>query len=104
MVGTFYAIPYWISPGHFVYNGMITSLYRNNMETVRADPGSEFYTFIGCTSEETVCDGTAFDYITWFYGGEYGQKMPKLDVCLLAAFLIASRVLTFVALKYIRHS
>ena len=98
------ALPWYISPGHYVYNGMIAGLYRENNEAVLADPNSEFFDFLECPDADEACMGTAYDYITWFFGGIYGQEKPTVDILVLAGFLILGRVGTWIALKYIRHA
>jgi hypothetical protein len=108
MRGTFYALPYFITPGHYVYNGMVTSLYANNMETVVASPGSAFNEYLIsldlCTSDETDCSSTMDAYVRYFYGGYYGQDTHFANAMALGAFLVFARVFTWLALKYIRFS
>ncbi|GKY96133.1 hypothetical protein MPSEU_000573400 [Mayamaea pseudoterrestris] len=109
--GTFYAFPYFITPGHYVYNGMVTSLFANSTETVVANSGSGFYEYLldegHCTGNETMnlpCNSTVSDYVIYFYGGYYGQSGHVANAVALGAFLVAARVLTWLALKYIRFS
>jgi len=46
LVGTFYEIPYLITPGHYVYDGLMYSLYNENTDIVIADPFSEFEDYL----------------------------------------------------------
>jgi hypothetical protein len=115
MVGTFYEVPYYITPGHYVYDGLVTCLYRNNNDTVIADYGSDYYDYlvdIGQCGNSTVevCEGTAYQYANNFFGGQfmirYSSRFTStgLNTIVLGFILALSRVLTFVSLKYIRHS
>lgn len=85
---------------------MVAGLYRDNNETVRADTGSDFFDYMNCTdtNPDEICEGTAFDYITWFFDGIYGQTEPITGILVLAAFLIVGRLGTWVALRFIRHA
>jgi hypothetical protein len=122
MVGTFYAVPYYITPGHYVYDGLITCLYRNNNDTVVADFGSDYYDYLvgigqcsnatttTTTADIAACEGTAYQYANSFFGGQFMiQYSPRftstaMNAIILGFILALSRVLTFVSLKYIRHS
>jgi hypothetical protein len=126
MVGTFYAVPYYITPGHYVYDGLITCLYRNNNDTVVADYGSDYYDYLvgigQCSNSNSTadadadaaaaaaCEGTAYQYANSFFGGQFMiQYSPRftstaMNAIILGFILALSRVLTFVSLKYIRHS
>jgi hypothetical protein len=119
---TFYAVPYWITPGHFVYDGLITCLYRNNNDTVTADYGSQYYEYLvgidQCSSSSAsaadaaavVCQGTAYQYVNNFFGGQFMIQYSShftstgLNCIVLGFVLTLARLLTFLALKYIRHS
>jgi hypothetical protein len=104
IVGTFYEIPYRITPGHYVYDGLIGCLYAGISDAVVADAGSEFEEYLvhasGCHPGD--CQGTVHDFIYVFFGGEYGMDGPMVPCIVLGVFLTMSRVLTWVALKYIR--
>jgi hypothetical protein len=111
MIGTFYALPYYISPGHYVYQGMIISIYNNNSDPVAASNGSDFYTWLvdaGICSESSSseCIGTAGQYVNYFFDGnftstEYSSGL-LLPIIVLTVILVFSRVFTWLALKYIR--
>jgi len=49
MLGTFYAVPYYICPGHYVYDGLLHSLYGGSTELVIADSGSDFDLYLIAT-------------------------------------------------------
>ena len=108
--GTFYAFPYYITPGHYVYNGMVTSLFSNSSEIVMANAGSGFDEFLVdrglCDDVDASmpCNSTVSDYVLYFYGGYYGQSGHVANALALGAFLVAARVLTWLALTYIRFA
>lgn len=114
MVGTFYAVPYYICPGHYIYQGLVVSVYGENNDTVVASNGSEFQTYLvdagQCTLETPDCNGTISEYIDSFFGGEFGDAndppVKSRVICgiVLGFILVLSRLLTWLALKYIRFA
>jgi hypothetical protein len=106
--GTFYAFPYFITPGHYVYNGMVTALFSTSSEVVLASSGSGFHDFLmsegTCSSTSTSCSGSVSAFVRYFYGGYYGQGGHIANALALGGFLVAARLLTWLALKYIRCS
>ena len=106
MVGGFYALPYYICPGHYVYEGMVVCLFQDDDRMVRADNGTEFYESLNCTSaDEESCEGTVDDFIDSFFGGEFGgDNTIRNNSIILGFILVVTRVLTFLCLKYIRFS
>ena len=106
MVGTFFALPYYISPGHFVYEGLVTSLYFDDDRNVHADYGSEFWQYLvangDCSEDHEVCVGTVEEYVNVFFGNEFTiNNMPR-NALVLGFVLILTRGLTWLSLKYIR--
>lgn len=106
MIGTFYVFPYYITPGMYVYNGLVTVLYSSNNSTVIPDGGSEFYTYLvnNTLCDPADCDGTAGEYVDYFFGGQFGKQYTLRNALVLGLFLIVSRLFTWIALKYIRFS
>jgi hypothetical protein len=111
MVGGFYALPYFICPGHYVYEGMILCLFDGDDRNVTANAGTEFYAYLNCPAttadtEEVNCTGTVDQYIDSFFGGEFvgGNNRVAWNAAILGFILVITRVLTFVCLKYIRFS
>ena len=108
MVGGFYALPYYISPSHYVYESMIESLYDDDTRQVKASNGSEFYDYLTsnpnnpCSSASTNCTGSVHDYIVVFFGGEFDRKNTLRNAVILGCILFLTRLLTWVALKKIR--
>jgi hypothetical protein len=100
MVGTFYAVPYYISPSHYVYESLVMSLYSNDTRTVLADDGSEFYEYMRCTG--SPCQGTVVQYVDWFFDGNFVVTNNYRNALILGFILILARFLTWVALKKVR--
>lgn len=108
MVGTFFAVPYYICPGHYVYEGLVTSLYFEDVRQVQADVGSEFWAFLvdrgDCTIEDTDCSGTVEDFIKVFFDGEFSDHNMTRNCLILGFVLLLTRSLTWLSLEFIRFS
>jgi len=94
----FFAVPFWITPGHYVYEGLVVSLFYNLTTPVIATEGSHFYHELGCTDEP--CIGTVWGYVDSFFGGRFQRSHLYYDVLVLGFCLTLSRVVTFLALKH----
>jgi hypothetical protein len=97
---------YWITPGHYVYEGLVITQFYGDNRTVAAIDDSEFYYHLGCDviNSTNACVGTVEDYVDMFFGGRFSEDHLLQDILVLAFFLVAARVMTFCALKYFNFS
>jgi hypothetical protein len=101
----FFAITYWITPGHYVYEGLVLAQFHNDERMVIAVNDSEFYDFLDCDKYiSNTCNGTVTQYIHVFFGGKFNKDNELQDILVLALFLVAARVATFFALKRFNFS
>lgn len=104
MVGTFYALPYYISPSHYVYESLVMALYSKDTRQVEADVGSDFYDYLVtnnvCTG--TPCYGTVTEYVNVFFDFNFSADNNTRNAIILGFVLVLTRLLTWVALKKIR--
>ena len=106
----FFMVPYYITPGHYVYEGMITSIFYNDDRRVEVLDGSLFLEFLveegyceqGATPEN--CEGTVSQYVLYFFGGEYVEDNILRNIVVLGLIVLLVRILLWAALKYIRFS
>lgn len=107
MTGLF-AITYWIAPGHFVYEGMITAMYHQDNRLVVADNNTDFYNYLGCAEQNFTtteqCTGTLEQYMLIFFGGKFQHDHTVRNLIILAVILCVARFTTFLALCYINFS
>lgn len=100
-----FAFTYWITPGHYVYEGLLISLFRDDERPVNANDNSEFFNALGCTvGQEEVCQGTVREYLDTFFGGKFSTDNIPVNIGVLALYLVAARIVTFLALKYCRYT
>jgi hypothetical protein len=108
MVGGFYAIPYYIAPGHYVYESLVMAVFYQNDKKVLANPGSDFFNSLveegECTEASTECIGTMYQFVTVFFDGLFSHDHNMRNALILGGILCLARVLTWLALKYIRFA
>lgn len=104
----FFQITYWITPGHYVFEGMVTTQFYENETPVQANRGSDFYNDL---VDEGVCDegtdncvGTVTQFIETYFGGRFNIDHMWYDALVLGMFLIIARVLTYFALKHCNYT
>jgi hypothetical protein len=108
MVGGFYAIPYYISPSHYVFESLVMSVYGDSTRTVIATDGSDYFDYLvqnqenSCEAGASSCEGTASQFVYVFFGGEFSSDNKIRNALILGFILVLTRILTWVALKKIR--
>lgn len=102
----FFNVPFWICPGHYVYEGMVVSLFTADNRTVFAEDDSVFFHDMGCEIgiDDGGCKGTVSQFVYSFFGGRYNSDNILQDAVVLGLYLVLARVLTFLALTYINFS
>eukprot|EP00980_Cylindrotheca_fusiformis_P012581 scaffold3084_cov144-Cylindrotheca_fusiformis.AAC.29 len=97
---------YWITPGHYVYEGLVITQFNGDRRPVAAVDNSEFFDHLGCTESNITdsCVGTVEEYVDMFFGGRFTEGHLVQDILVLAFFLVGARVLTFCSLKYFNFS
>jgi hypothetical protein len=112
MTGLF-AFTYWITPGHYVYEGLILAQYWGDDRPVLAIHGSEFYKFLGCDEDDDgtegdsgtgECVGDVTQFVWVFFGGKFNEENLLQDVAVLSLFLVLARVCTFYALNRFQYT
>lgn len=109
MVGTPYIVTYYITPGHYIFEGEITSIMDNDSRSVVATIGGDFYQFLvekgQCTiGQDSVCQGLSSDYIEFFFGGDFSRDNIARNAIVLGSLLVVVRTGTWLALRHIRFS
>uniref|UniRef100_A0A7S1V0Y6 ABC transporter domain-containing protein n=1 Tax=Grammatophora oceanica TaxID=210454 RepID=A0A7S1V0Y6_9STRA len=114
----FFQITYWITPGHYVYEGLVMAIFQEDERMVIANDGSEFFEFLisdersegpsdlpPCNRQEVdYCEGFVTEYIWVFFGGRFRRENLRTNILVLALYLIAARVFTFVALRKFKYT
>jgi hypothetical protein len=104
----FFEITYWITPGHYVYEGLVLAQFGGDERPVTAVLGSEFYNYLmddgSCEATHSVCKGTVAQFVDVFFGGRFNEDNEIQDILVLALFLVSARVMTFFALKHFNFS
>jgi hypothetical protein len=109
MLGTPYAVTYFITPGHYIFEGEITSIMDNDNRNVTATVGSDFYAFlvgkgICIENQQSPCKGYQSDYIDFYFGGDFQADHISRNAIVLGILLVVVRLGTWYALQHIRFS
>jgi hypothetical protein len=109
MANSVYVVTYYITPGHYIFEGEVISLMFNDFRQVKPTTGSDFYRWLvdagTCSlSQGSSCIGSQKEYVLFFFGGEYTHDHLGRNAIILGAVLVLVRLLTWLALKYIRFS
>lgn len=102
-----FAIAYWITPGHYVYEGLIVAQYWEDYRPVVATQGSEFSIWLGCdegTDNAESCQGTVQQFVWVFFGERFDRAHLVQIILVLTLYLIVARVATFFALKKFQYT
>jgi len=107
MIGTLYAVTYYVTPGHYVFEGEVTTIMWNDARYVQATTGSDYYDWLVdtglCDPDQTdPCLSSQKDYVQWFFGGEFTPDNIYRNLWILAIFLALSRFATWLSLQYIK--
>jgi len=101
-----FAFTYWITPGHYVYEGLILAQYWGDQRPVAALQDSDFYTWLGCDKldQKEVCEGTVEDFVWVFFGERFSQSHMWQCLLVLTLYLLVARVVTFFALQKFQYT
>jgi ABC-type cobalamin/Fe3+-siderophores transport system ATPase subunit len=92
---------YWLTPGHYVFEGMIISLFDEDERLVFATDNSQFFLDQGCSVNQMfACNGTVSDFVQSYFGGKFVESHILMNTGILAAYLVVARLATFLALKH----
>ncbi|KAG7358645.1 ABC-2 type transporter [Nitzschia inconspicua] len=108
MVGTLYAVTYYMTPGHYVFEGEVTTIMWNDARMVVATTNSDYYDWLVdkglCIPDESTCLSSQQKYLQWFFGGEFTPDNIYRNLWILALFLAISRFSSWLSLKYLKFS
>lgn len=104
-----FQVTYWITPGHYVYEGLVMTQFNEDQTPVEASPGSAFYFFLidsgDCNPEaDAVCTGTVEEFLDQFFGGKFSRDHVWYDAVVLGAYLVVARLATLWALKKFNYT
>ena len=122
MIGNFWVITYMINPGHYIYEGLVTSVFWNDYRTVIVTNASQYFIelttpgFIGQNStvhedgacevmgDGSFCEVPVNEFVYAFFGQQYGRRNMGRNAIILACILVAVRIFTFLALRNLTYS
>jgi len=107
----FWQVTYWITPGHYVFEGLVVTQFSDDERLVEAYFGSEFFQYMNCTLLQNTsddgsrqCVGYVRQYVDSFFGGRFTRDHVPQDLVILGLYLTFARVLTYFALKKFNYA
>ena len=115
----FFLAPYYITPGHYVFEGLIVSQFTGDYRLVTTNAGSAYGDWVRALPAEnrpycpsvqpcedtqyccpTDCCGTVEQFMDSFFGGFFNAGNLLQDILVLGVFLVAARIMTYYSLKF----
>jgi ABC-type multidrug transport system ATPase subunit len=100
-IPTFWIFMYWLMPGHYILEGLLTTQFNNDDTPIEASIGSPFWEYLGCTEEP--CYGTAQQWIFVSFGGAFVFENVKWNVTYLVGAIILVRLIAYIALTRLNY-
>lgn len=101
-IPNFWIFMYWLLPGHWILEGLLTTQYENDNTQIQAQVGSPFYESLGCT-DPVGCTGSAEQWVNSFFDGEFSRANVPYDILYLVGVTILTRVVTIWALGHLNY-
>ena len=85
-----------------MYEGLVVAVFlsSNRDGAVVAEPNDEFYQYLNCTA--SPCEGTFKEYLDFFFGEDFTKDHLVRNAGILGGILFFVRVMTWLALEFIR--
>jgi ABC-type multidrug transport system permease subunit len=100
-IPNFWIFMFWLMPGHYVFEGLLTSQFRNDNTPILASPNSPFWVYRGCQDIVGDCFGTAEEWVFATFGGDFVPENIPWNIVYLVLLILATRVVTGVALAHL---
>ena len=100
----FFAAQYWFVPGHYVYKGLVVSLfYADTIRSVTVSETSPYFSELGCVADASgSCTVTVAEYFNVYFDGWSINGFLEFGV--LVIWSVCIRIIGSVALKYLKYS
>jgi ABC-type multidrug transport system ATPase subunit len=102
----FWIFMYWLLPGHYILEGLMTTQFDNDTSPIAASPGSGFYQYLVSTEQciaGASCVGTAEEWVQYTFAGEFDVDNVPFDILYLVGMTILTRVIAVWALGHLNY-
>jgi ABC-type multidrug transport system ATPase subunit/ABC-type multidrug transport system permease subunit len=102
----FWIFMYWLLPGHYILEGLMTTQFDGDKSPIAANPGSPFYQYLVSTEQckqGGMCSGTAEEWVQFTFAGEFNVDNVPYDILYLVGVTILTRVITVLALGHLNY-
>ncbi|KAL7562290.1 hypothetical protein ACA910_014509 [Epithemia clementina (nom. ined.)] len=96
----FWVFAYWIFPGHYLFEALLTTQFSSDDTLITASPGGVFYQSLNCTSDP--CQGTVADFFQLTFP-DFSRDNVYYCGIYFVCLIIGSRFVTYVALTSLNY-
>jgi hypothetical protein len=102
----FFDVQYRFVPGHYVYQGMVTSMFdQDTTRYVTVPETSSFYSALGCAADSSdTCTVTVSEYFDVYFDGQWSGSADIKNLGILILWSVSVRIVASIALKYLKYS
>ena len=102
----FFAVQYWFVPGHYVYEGMLTSLFADDyIRNVTVSQTSAAFSELNCVAETSgSCTVSVGEYFQNYFDNMWFLSSYWPNIGILIVWSVSVRLIGSVALKYLKYS
>ena len=98
---------YWLLPGHYILEGLMTTQFYEDDSPIAAYPGSGFYEHLvdteQCSEGSQQCTGTAEEWVNFTFAGEFSRANVPYNLMYLVGVTILTRIITVWALGHLNY-
>ena len=106
-IPTFWIFMYWLMPGHYILEGLLTTQFNGDTTEIQADAGTLFWSSLDCDTKvaegATSCSGTAEQWVDATFEGEFSIDNLPVDIGYLCALLVATLIIKWWALARLNY-
>lgn len=102
----FFAVQYYFVPGHYVYQGMILSLFwQDDSRMVIIPEASPYYRTLDCEAQKSgECKVSVSNYFVAYFDDQWGARREYVSLIVLILWTTCAFGISSIALKYFKYS
>ena len=97
-IPAFWLFMYWITPGHYIFEGIFMSQYNGDNTVIEASPGSPFFMSLEDCRSGPPCSGTAEQWVDANFT-DWSVDNIRWSILYLFVLVFLTRVVTLYALS-----
>jgi ABC-type multidrug transport system permease subunit len=103
----FFKILYCVAPGHYVFEGLVLSLFhRDETRSVTVSETSPYFSELGCVADGSgSCTVPVTEFLNVYFDGMWeGRTVWRVNLVVLVLWSVCVRIIGSIALRYLKYS